>query len=85
MTLATERFHRGEKPWPSGLASQEEISGLMLGNAGIGHIYLRLADPSLPSLLAPVPQRMAAASGCASGLKRDAHVARVSGDGQTLR
>ena len=57
---ATERFHRGEKPWPSGLASQEEISGLMLGNAGIGHIYLRLADPSLPSLLAPVPQTMTA-------------------------
>ncbi len=63
VTHATERFHHGEKPWPSGLASQEEISGLMLGNAGIGHIYLRLADPSLPSLLAPVPQRMAAQAG----------------------
>jgi lantibiotic modifying enzyme len=57
---ATERFHRAEQPWPSGLASLEEISGLMLGNAGIGHIYLRLADPQLPSLLAPVPQKMAA-------------------------
>ena len=57
---ATERFHRGERPWPSGLASQEEISGLMLGNAGIGHIYLRIADPSLGSLLAPVPLQMAA-------------------------
>jgi lantibiotic modifying enzyme len=56
---ATARFHGGEKPWPSGLASQEEVSGLMLGNAGIGHIYLRLADAGLTSLLAPIPQRMA--------------------------
>jgi lantibiotic biosynthesis protein len=50
---ALEHIHRGERPWPSGLASREEISGLMLGNAGIGHILLRLADPQLPSLLAP--------------------------------
>jgi lantibiotic biosynthesis protein len=57
---ATERFHRGERAWPSGLATQEETSGLMLGNAGIGHIYLRIGDPSLSSLLAPVPLRMAA-------------------------
>jgi lantibiotic modifying enzyme len=62
-SFATERFHRGERAWPSGLASQEEISGLMLGNAGIGHIYLRIGDPSLSSLLAPVPLRIAARSG----------------------
>ena len=54
---ATERFHHGENAWPSGLITHEEVSGLMLGNAGIGHIYLRLADPSLPSLLAPTPSR----------------------------
>jgi lantibiotic biosynthesis protein len=60
---ATERFHRGERAWPSGLASQEEISGLMLGNAGIGHVYLRIGDPKLSSLLAPAPSRMAAQSG----------------------
>jgi hypothetical protein len=35
--------------------THEEISGLMLGNAGIGHVYLRLSDPSLGSLLAPSP------------------------------
>jgi lantibiotic biosynthesis protein len=57
VAYATEHFHRGERAWPSGLISHEEISGLMLGNAGIGHVYLRLADPSLRSLLAPVPQR----------------------------
>jgi lantibiotic modifying enzyme len=55
VAYATEQFHRGERAWPSGLITHEEISGLMLGNAGIGHIYLRLADPSLRSLLAPGP------------------------------
>jgi lantibiotic modifying enzyme len=63
VAYATERFHRGERPWPSGLISHEEISGLMLGNAGIGHVYLRLADPTLGSLLAPAPQRLAARTG----------------------
>jgi lantibiotic modifying enzyme len=63
VAYATERFHRGERPWPSGLLSHEEINGLMLGNAGIGHVYLRLADPALRPLLAPVPQRLAARTG----------------------
>ena len=49
--------HRGERPWPSGLITHEETNGLMLGNAGIGHIYLRLSDPALRSLLAPTPFR----------------------------
>jgi lantibiotic biosynthesis protein len=56
---AIEQHHRGERSWPSGLASREEISGLMLGNAGIGHIMLRLADPQLPSLLAPAFRKTA--------------------------
>lgn len=56
---AIEQHHRGERPWPSGLTSREEISGLMLGNAGIGHIMLRLADPELPSLLAPAFRKTA--------------------------
>jgi lantibiotic modifying enzyme len=60
---ATERFHRGERAWPSGLLTHEEISGLMLGNAGIGQVYLRLGDPTLGSLLAPVPRHMAARAG----------------------
>jgi lantibiotic modifying enzyme len=63
VAYATERFHRGERAWPSGLLSHEEINGLMLGNAGIGHVYLRLGDPTLRSLLAPVPQRMTARTG----------------------
>jgi lantibiotic modifying enzyme len=68
VAYATERFHRGERPWPSGLLTHEEISGLMLGNAGIGHVYLRLGDPTLGSLLAPVPQRMAARTGKAAAV-----------------
>jgi len=63
VAYATERFHRGERPWPSGLASQEEVSSLMLGNAGIGHIYLRLVDAKVPSLLAPAPQHMSVQAG----------------------
>ena len=57
VAYATEQFHRGERPWPSGLMTHEEICGLMLGNAGIGHVYLRLGDPTLNSLLAPSPSR----------------------------
>jgi hypothetical protein len=68
VAYAPERFHRGERPWPSGLLTHEEISGLMLGNAGIGHVYLRLADPTLGSLLAPVPQHMAARTGKAAAV-----------------
>ena len=48
-----ERHHRGDDPWPSGLLTREPHDGLMLGNAGIGHVYLRLADPSLAPVLAP--------------------------------
>jgi lantibiotic modifying enzyme len=50
---AISEFHHGEQPWPSGLLTREELSGLMLGNAGIGWLFLRLADPSLRSVLAP--------------------------------
>jgi len=58
VNYATEQFHRGERAWPSGLISHEEICGLMLGNAGIGYVYLRLADPALGSLLAPRPRHV---------------------------
>ncbi|MDP9025617.1 MAG: hypothetical protein M3N13_09625, partial [Candidatus Eremiobacteraeota bacterium] len=50
-----QRHHFADWPWPSGLFTHEPIDGLMMGNAGIGHVYLRLADPSLPSVLAPAP------------------------------
>lgn len=53
VAVATDRHHHGEQPWPSGLLTREPHDGLMLGTAGIGHVYLRLADPSIASVLAP--------------------------------
>lgn len=50
---AIAAFHEAEQPWPSGLLTREEIDGLMLGNAGIGWLFLRVADPSLGSVLLP--------------------------------
>jgi type 2 lantibiotic biosynthesis protein LanM len=47
-----EQFERRRVPWPCGLAGANETPGLMLGLAGIGYFYLRLADPSrIPSVL----------------------------------
>jgi type 2 lantibiotic biosynthesis protein LanM len=45
--------HRGI-PWPCGLPGASETPDLMLGLAGIGYFYLRLADPErIPSVLSP--------------------------------
>jgi lantibiotic modifying enzyme len=39
-------------PWPCGTYGNVEVPGLMLGLSGIGHFYLRLADPErTPSVL----------------------------------
>jgi lantibiotic modifying enzyme len=49
-----ERFERRRKPWPCGLPDGNETPDLMLGLAGIGYFYLRLADPAhVPSVLLP--------------------------------
>lgn len=49
-----ERFERRGIPWPCGLPGAGETPGLMLGLAGIGYFYLRLADPQrVPSVLLP--------------------------------
>jgi lantibiotic modifying enzyme len=49
-----ERFERRGIPWPCGLPGAGETPGLMLGLAGIGYFYLRLADPKrVPSVLLP--------------------------------
>ena len=61
--FAAAFFHDGEMPWPSGLLTREEMNGLMMGNAGIGHFYLRLADPGLDSVLAPGAGLVRAAAG----------------------
>jgi lantibiotic biosynthesis protein len=48
-------FETAGRPWPCGTGSGAWDPGLMLGEAGIGHLLLRLADPSVPSILLPVP------------------------------
>ena len=42
----------GAAAWPCGIRSDRESPGLFLGLAGIGHGFLRRADPTLPSVLA---------------------------------
>ncbi len=47
-----EQYHQRRAPWPCGLAKADELPGLMLGLAGIGYFYLRMADPQrVPSVL----------------------------------
>jgi hypothetical protein len=45
-------YASGRQLWPCG-AGAGETPGLMLGLAGIGYFYLRLHDPTVPSLLLP--------------------------------
>jgi len=52
-STTAELHHFGDAPWPSGLMSHEPIDGLMMGHAGVAHVYLRLADTSVAPLLAP--------------------------------
>lgn len=49
LAAAEEGFERCERrrvPWPCGIPGANETPDLMLGLAGIGHFYLRLADPA---------------------------------------
>lgn len=51
-----ETFAAQRLPWPCGTYGTVEVPGLMLGLAGIGYFYLRLADPAgTPSVLIPLP------------------------------
>jgi type 2 lantibiotic biosynthesis protein LanM len=51
-----ERFEQRRVPWPCGLPDANETPDLMLGLAGIGYFYLRLADPGrIPTALMLMP------------------------------
>ena len=53
-----ERFERRRIPWPCGLPDANETPDLMLGLAGIGYFYLRLADPGrAPSVMLIQPRQ----------------------------
>ncbi|HEV2855334.1 MAG TPA: lanthionine synthetase LanC family protein [Thermoanaerobaculia bacterium] len=59
-----ERYHNDRAPWPCGVPGGGENPSLMLGLAGIGHFYLRLALPdAVPSVLMIVPEEAAAGAG----------------------
>ena len=45
------RYERRGVPWSCGAGTPHEVPGLMLGLAGIGYFYLRLADPAIPTVL----------------------------------
>lgn len=49
--IGIEQFESQRMPWPCGLPGAGETKNLMLGTAGIGYFYLRLANPSLPTVL----------------------------------
>jgi lantibiotic modifying enzyme len=50
-----DMFERRRIPWPCGLPNSNETPGLMLGLAGIGYFYLRLAEPArIPTVLLPL-------------------------------
>ncbi len=51
---AFDRFEKRRLPWPCGLPDAGELPDLMLGLAGIGLFYLRLAEPAIPSPLLPL-------------------------------
>jgi lantibiotic modifying enzyme len=52
-----ERYLLTGTPWPCGVPAGGETPNLMLGLAGIGWFYLRLFDPSLPSVLLLTPRK----------------------------
>lgn len=55
--FGVERYHADRAPWPCGVPGGGENPSLMLGLAGIGHFYLRLALPEeVPSVLMMVPE-----------------------------
>jgi len=43
--LGIRMYHQNNRSWPTGLNSNHPTPGLMMGAAGTGYFYLRLADP----------------------------------------
>jgi hypothetical protein len=60
-----ETYGKQAAPWPCG----REAPGLMLGLAGIGHFYLRLADSNIPSPLLLSPSALARCDAVGSTLE----------------
>jgi hypothetical protein len=54
MVQGWERWGGADRRWPCGTLGGVPDPGLLLGESGIGHFFLRLAQPSVPSVLLPV-------------------------------
>lgn len=55
------------RPWPCGTLGSVTDPSLLVGEAGIGHFYLRLYDPTTPSVLWPGPTQTSARAVLAIG------------------
>lgn len=81
-----ENYEAQGRPWPCGTRGSVPDPGLLVGEAGIGAFYLRLADPETPSVLLLRPRAVKTATGGAGSTFRE--LARESVDdffGTTLR
>jgi lantibiotic biosynthesis protein len=74
----SERFELAGVPWKSGARNAPQDPSLMLGDAGIGYFYLRLAALDVPSIVSvtpdvhhPMPARAGARDSGAAALKRE--------------
>ena len=56
-------WHARGLPWGCGIPHCGETVSLLTGTSGIGHHFLRLYDPAIPSVLLP-PNTMAATAPC---------------------
>jgi hypothetical protein len=56
------QYEDAGRPWPCGTLGAVNDPGLLLGEAGIGHFFLRLASPEVPSVLLVTPHTASAPS-----------------------
>jgi len=76
-----EAFESTGRSWPCGTPEQATDPGLMLGEAGIGYHYLRLASPETPSVLLPRLALTPPSAQATAGVEqlREQHVASYFG------
>lgn len=76
-----ETYEARGRPWPCGTRGGVPDPSLLVGEAGIGAFYLRLADPETPSVLLLRPRAMETRGGAAAeGASRFREFARESVD-----
>ena len=64
-----ETYEAQGRPWPCGTLGGVPDPSLLVGEAGIGTFFLRLADPETPSVLLLRPRTVKAATGQANGFR----------------